>query len=62
MYHNTFCDNCGCGISNGTAVVYPSLPVDLASVNAGESAVICKDCDSELETNYPIDRSSSRTP
>lgn len=53
MYHNTFCDNCGCGIgTTDLAVVYPSLPVDLASVNAGESAVICKDCDSELEANY----------
>lgn len=52
MYHNTFCDNCGCGISNGTAVVHPALPTSLSSVNAGESAVICKDCDSELEANY----------
>lgn len=62
MYHNTFCDNCGCGIgTTDLAVVYPSLPVDLASVNAGESAVICKDCDSNIETHY-IDRRSSRTP
>ena len=53
MYHNGFCDNCGCGIdSNNTAVVYSSVPADLASVKAGESAMICKDCDSELPTNY----------
>ena len=52
MYHNTFCDNCGCGISNGNAVVHEALPTSLASVNAGESAVICTDCDSELESNY----------
>ena len=52
MYHNTFCDNCGCGIPNGTAVVHEALPTPLPSVNAGESAVICTDCDSELEANY----------
>lgn len=52
MHHETFCDNCGCGIANGTAVVHIAIPTSLASVNAGESAVICKDCDSELESNY----------
>lgn len=52
MYNDTFCDNCGCGISNGNAVVHTAIPTSLASVNAGESAVICKDCDSELEANY----------
>lgn len=54
MYHNTFCDNCGCGIATGTAVVHTSLPADLSSVNAGESAVICVDCDSDLQSNYLI--------
>ena len=31
MYHNTFCDNCGCGISNGNAVVHEALPTSLAA-------------------------------
>ena len=52
MYHNTFCDNCGCGIGNGCAVVHPALPTSLSSVSAGESAVLCVECDSELEANY----------
>jgi len=62
MYNNTFCDNCGCSLIPGCVVVHTSLPVDLASVNAGESAVICNDCDSNIETHYPIDRRPSRTP
>ncbi len=53
MYHNTFCDNCGCGIgTTDLAVVHTALPTSLASVNAGESAVLCVECDSELEANY----------
>jgi hypothetical protein len=33
-------------------IVYASLPIDMGSVNAGESAIVCPDCDSNIPDNY----------
>ena len=39
-----FCDNCGMKIRSTEAFIYGNLPFDIASANAGESAVVCRAC------------------
>lgn len=43
---DSFCDNCGDGINNYE--VYETLPWDVASARAGESAILCQSCDAGL--------------
>ena len=56
----SFCDGCGTPLPHlgkghdGNRVVYASMPIDLGDVLAGESAVICHDCDSNIPDNYSI--------
>lgn len=38
-----YCDACGEQLM-GARVPFSSLPIDVASANAGESAVLCRDC------------------
>jgi hypothetical protein len=38
------CDHCGDEITDETRIVVPSLSQDIASANAGESAVLCLVC------------------
>ena len=39
-----YCDHCGEQIPTGDACAIASLPVNIASENAGGSAVVCADC------------------
>lgn len=40
-----FCDNCAATVPNPTdRYAFPSVPVDVASANAGESATLCRRC------------------
>jgi hypothetical protein len=48
----TFCDNCGCSILPGLAVYKYAVSTPLSSVNVGESATVCIECDSDLKDNY----------
>jgi hypothetical protein len=43
----TFCDNCGEITTDATRVVYTRLPFAVSSANAGESAVICIECEKQ---------------
>lgn len=38
-----YCDDCG-KVLNGLRVPYSSLPINVASANAGESALLCLRC------------------
>lgn len=43
------CDNCAAPLPNTTdRIVVSELPKDIASANAGESAVICTKCNKEI--------------
>ncbi len=44
MKNTGYCDHCGVEIPTGDACAIASLPVDIASENAGGSAVVCADC------------------
>jgi hypothetical protein len=44
----TFCDDCGEITTDKTRVVYARLPFAVASANAGESAVICLECEKQI--------------
>lgn len=39
-----YCDNCGVQVFANGRYSVPILPVNIASANAGESAVLCPDC------------------
>jgi hypothetical protein len=45
----TFCDDCGEITTEETRVVYTRLPFAVASANAGESAVICLECEKQIK-------------
>lgn len=44
MKDKEYCDNCGKELTEKTSIVVPSLSQDIASANAGESAVMCYTC------------------
>ena len=50
--YTTFCDSCGCGIPAVLAVFHHAVSTPLSSVNVGESATVCIECDSDLKGNY----------
>lgn len=43
-----YCDNCGDPLAKHSRHVFESVPVDLDSVLAGESAVVCNECYREV--------------
>lgn len=50
MTSKTFCDHCGKTLrSMKDEVHYTTLPFNVSSANKGESAVLCKACDSSLQ-------------
>lgn len=42
-FDREYCDACG-EVLTGARVPFSSLPIDVASANAGESAVLCPHC------------------
>ena len=51
MMFTAFCDNCGDEIPNGMENYFSSLPQDIASANAGESATVCRKCNERIEAD-----------
>ena len=51
MMFTAFCDNCGDEIPNGMENYFNSLPQDIASANAGESATVCSKCCEMIDAN-----------
>ena len=51
MMFTAFCDNCGEEIPNGMENYFYSLPQDIASANAGESATVCSKCCEMIDAN-----------
>jgi len=50
---NIYCDNCGDELKlNRDRKWYSRIPCNVASANAGESAVICKPCEDKLLPGY----------
>jgi hypothetical protein len=43
-YEPEYCDNCGVQVFATSRYSVPILPVNIASANAGESAVLCPEC------------------
>lgn len=59
VQETSFCDCCGNplphlgrNIDDPPRIVYASMPIDMGSIYAGESAVICSECDSNIPDNY----------
>ena len=52
MKDKEYCDHCGDELTEETRIVVPSLSQDIASANAGESAVLCSTCYKELRYWY----------
>lgn len=46
-----YCDDCGDWIKSSSAHHYSSLPCDVSSANAGESASVCAKCDRRIEAD-----------
>jgi hypothetical protein len=44
MKDKEYCDNCGNELTKEKCIVVPSLSQDIASANAGESAIMCYTC------------------
>lgn len=45
---NEYCDNCGIEVTQNTRYIVSSLPRDISSANAGESATLCRHCLDDL--------------
>lgn len=45
----TTCDACGEPVHHDERVVFSSVPCDIASANAGESATTCTRCAAEID-------------
>ena len=48
-----FCDNCGMKVLSADSFIYGELPCDVASANAGESAVVCHACNEKMKEQTP---------
>lgn len=44
MKDKEYCDHCGNEVTEETRIVVPCLSQDIASANAGESAIMCYPC------------------
>ena len=51
-----YCDDCGDWIKSSSAHHYSSLPCDVSSANAGESATVCRKCNERIEADCNNDK------
>lgn len=51
----TYCDNCGEPLQGNQWKCFLELPYDVASANAGESAIVCSKCDKVCAREYRRD-------
>ena len=55
MQDKSFCDNCGDELLTPDFRVYQHVPYDTASAYAGESAIVCADCDGKLKAKRAVE-------
>ena len=54
-YAPLYCDDCGDKLAKGSENWVSKLPANIASANAGESAVLCKKCFDKVTTKESVD-------